>query len=82
MLEKEKKTLAMRLWEFHLRNKMRKIQEIDERLNCFKVKSPTSYKETLNNMKVKRSRLNNAAPMSSSSASKSTADSILPSVMV
>ena len=58
---------------------MRKIQEIYERSNGFKVKYPTSYDETLTNMQVKRRRLNNTAGMSSSSASKSTADSILTS---
>ena len=54
MLEKEKWRLAMMLREFHSRNRMMKIHQIDGRSNCYEVKSPTSFDGTLTKIQVNK----------------------------
>ena len=54
MLEKERWRLAIMLREFHSRNRMMKIHQIDGRSICYEVKSPTSFDGTLTKIQVNK----------------------------
>ena len=62
MLEKEKWKLARLLGEFHSRNRMKKIQEIEEQRKCQK---KISY-DSMTMMQTKRRQLHNSTNMTSS----------------
>jgi hypothetical protein len=63
MMEKERWRLAMMLREFHSRNRMRKMKEIDA-----EAKAPPTYDDTLNSMQMKRRGLSNSAAIAISSS--------------
>ena len=68
MLEKEKWKLARMLGEFHSRNRMRKMQEMEAERNHQKIILPPSYESSLARMQVKRRRLNNSTKTMDSTA--------------
>jgi hypothetical protein len=63
MLEKEKWKLARMLGEFHSRNRMRKIQEIEAESNHKKRILPPPHDISLARMQIKRRRRNNLTKM-------------------
>ena len=60
MLEKEKWKLARMLGEFHSRNRMRKIQEMEAERNHQKRIFPPSYDDSRARMKSRRRQLNSS----------------------
>eukprot|EP00090_Calanus_glacialis_P030758 TRINITY_DN49955_c0_g1_i1.p1 TRINITY_DN49955_c0_g1~~TRINITY_DN49955_c0_g1_i1.p1 ORF type:complete len:142 (+),score=45.24 TRINITY_DN49955_c0_g1_i1:43-468(+) len=69
MLEKEKWKLARMLGEFHSRNRMRKMQEMEAERNHQKIILPPSYESSLARMQIRRRRLNNLTKTRDSTAS-------------
>jgi hypothetical protein len=68
MMEKEKWKLARMLGEFHSRNRMRKIQEMEAEINHQKRILPPPYDSSLARMQIRRRRQNNSTKTMDSTA--------------